>query len=272
MYQLGAIQIDNNEYDLPYKADKNKQYKCIGCQQKVILKKGNIRKVHFAHYSQTNHCVYFEHPNESELHKEAKYKLASWLKEKKSISIAWQSCKCGTFDGSMWHEIKYEENDNVVIEYRDVNNKYVADIAIVNGDKVKYIFEIKHTHYTITNVRPEPWFEITTQEIFEVENNEEMEEQKLLSCIRNGKNRYCSNCRILEENWVNNLPKLYDKKGHETKWAQDKPCIKCGRGAYSPLYVKGYRQVCKICVVIYEEELKNEYNIKGKCLINLLML
>ena len=44
MYKLGAIQIDDNEYFLPYKADKNKNYKCIGCQQKVILKKGNIRK------------------------------------------------------------------------------------------------------------------------------------------------------------------------------------------------------------------------------------
>jgi hypothetical protein len=92
MYQLGAIQIDDNEYVLPYKADKNKNYKCIGCQQKVILKKGNIRKCHFAHNSQTQ-CSYYEHPNESELHKEAKYKLALWLKENKSIEFVWSCCK-----------------------------------------------------------------------------------------------------------------------------------------------------------------------------------
>jgi len=95
MYQLGAIQIDDNEYVLPYKADKNKNYKCIGCQQKVILKKGNIRKCHFAHHSQTQ-CSYYEHPNESELHKEAKYKLALWLKENKSIEFAWSCCKTET--------------------------------------------------------------------------------------------------------------------------------------------------------------------------------
>ena len=42
MYQLGAIQIDDNEYVLPYKADKNKNknYKCIGCQQKSNFEKG----------------------------------------------------------------------------------------------------------------------------------------------------------------------------------------------------------------------------------------
>uniref|UniRef100_A0A6C0ARG8 Competence protein CoiA-like N-terminal domain-containing protein n=1 Tax=viral metagenome TaxID=1070528 RepID=A0A6C0ARG8_9ZZZZ len=273
MYQLGAIQIDNNEYVLPYKADKNKNYKCIGCQQKVILKKGNIRKCHFAHHSLTQ-CSYYEHPNESELHKEAKYKLALWLKEKKSIEFAWSCCKtrydgdnCGAMEGGMDHEIYYEENDKIVIEYRDINNKYIADVAIINDNKVKYIFEIKHTHSTTTNVRPEPWFEITTQQIFEEDINDKKD--ITLTCIRNNKNRYCSNCRILDEEWVNNLPRLYNKNGMETKWTQESPCIKCCRTAYSPVFVKGYRQLCKICLSICEDELKKEYDMKGKCLINI---
>jgi hypothetical protein len=267
-YAFGAIQTDNNEYVLPYKAEKNKNYKCIGCQQKLILKKGNIRKCHFAHYSETN-CFYFEHPNESELHKEAKYKLASWLKQQKTIGIFWSCCKtkyngnkCGNSTNEMGSTIEYEENDRVELEYRDTNNKYIADIAVINNNKVKYIFEIKNTHATITDVRPEPWFEIDALEIIKHEDIDEVD----LTCIRNNKIRYCYNCRIVDEEWVNNLPRLYNKTdvytqtGYGNQWCQENPCIKCGRGAYSPVFVKGYRQLCVICLCRYEEELKNEYH------------
>ena len=261
-HELGAIQTDNNEYVLPYKAEKNKNYKCIGCQQKLILKKGNIRKCHFAHYSDTS-CSYFEHPNESELHKEAKHKLASWLKQQKTIGIFWSCCKtgyngrrCGTFFSGMGDTVEYEENDKVEIEYRDVNNKYIADIAVINNNKVKYIFEIKNTHSTITNVRPEPWFEINALEVINHEDIEEVD----LTCIRNNKNRYCDNCRILDEKWVHNLPRLNEKVGIENGWCQESPCIKCSRGSYSPVFVKGYRQLCVICLCRCEEELKEEYS------------
>lgn len=56
-------------------------------------------------------------------------------------------------------KVEYQEGDTVNIEYRDPGGKYVADVAILNSNSVKYIFEIKHTHATITT-RPEPWFEI----------------------------------------------------------------------------------------------------------------
>lgn len=210
--EFGAIQTDNNEYVLPYKAEKNKNYKCIGCQQKLILKKGNIRKCHFAHDSNTN-CSYFEHPNESDLHKEAKYKLASWLKQQKTFGIVWSCCKinnrgnkCGNSNNEMRCTIKYEENDKVEIEYHDVNNKYIADIAVINNNKVKYIFEIKNTHSTITDVRPEPWFEIDALKIIQHKDTEDA----ALTCMRYNKNRYCSNCKILDEECVNNLPRLYN--------------------------------------------------------------
>jgi hypothetical protein len=273
MYQLGAINVITNEYVLPYKAEKNNKYKCIDCQKKVVLKKGNVRKCHFAHYSQNN-CSYYEHPNESELHKEAKYKIASWLKENKSIMLIWECCKieyngkrCETMESGMEFNIHYEENDTVIIEHRDTNNKYIADVAVINNNKIKYIFEIKHTHSTSTNIRPEPWFEIKSQEIFEIENKDD--EDIILTCIRNNKNRYCSNCRILDEEWVNNLPRLYNKNGDETNWTQKNPCIKCTRTAYSPVFANGYRQLCKICLSIYEDELKQTYDITGKCLIKI---
>ena len=266
-YELfGAIQTDNNEYVLPYNAEKNKNYKCIGCQQKLILKKGKIRKCHFAHYSETN-CFYFEHPNESDLHKEAKHKLASWLKQQKKIDIFMECCQT-KYDGNKCRyeadepTIEYEENDKVEIEYRDINNKYIADIAVINNNKVKYIFEIKNTHSTITDVRPEPWFEIEALAIIQHGDTEDA----AFNCIRDNKNRYCCVCRILDEEWANNLPRLYTKPGVYTQtgfgtaWCQESPCIKCGAIVYNGVFIRGYRQLCEDCLLYYKEELKKEYH------------
>ena len=72
--QLGAIDISTELYTPPYKANKKTKYKCICCNELVIFKKGEIRKLHFSHYSQSQ-CLYYDHPNESQIHKEAKLLL-----------------------------------------------------------------------------------------------------------------------------------------------------------------------------------------------------
>ena len=74
--QLGAIEIETNKYVSPTEALKGKNYKCIECDKKVIIRKGTIRKAHFAHYVQTNICTYYDHPNESQIHKDAKMLMA----------------------------------------------------------------------------------------------------------------------------------------------------------------------------------------------------
>lgn len=265
-YNLGAIQVDTNQYILPYKAEKGKMYKCPDCEQLLIFRKGNIRRAHFSHYSNTNICGYYSHPNESQLHKDAKHRFAEWLKDRKEIQISWLCCKnrydgsrCKTFDGKMFYDIEYDNVITVITEYRDINNKYIADIALLVNNKIKYIFEIKHSHSTV-NVRPEPWFEITTGDIFEIDNDIQTEEKIYLTCIRNNKNRFCSNCRILDENWVDNLPRLNKRMGVEKGWIQESPCIKCGRSMYSPVFVRGPRQICKLCLSDYEIELKKQYD------------
>jgi len=58
---------------------------------------------HFAHYHNKSdsqgspECTYCEHPNESELHKNAKHKLASWLQQRRKITVRFecQSCRDG---------------------------------------------------------------------------------------------------------------------------------------------------------------------------------
>jgi len=272
--QLGALESETNKYVSPFNASKDKTYKCVDCSQRVLLKKGTIRRAHFSHYSSTNTCSYYEHPNESQMHKDAKYKLAERLNNKFPITINTCCSKClcmpGAFDDL---KIEYLDGDNSIVEYRDPGNRWVADVALINNGKIRYIFEIKHTHATITNVRPEPWFEFTTEEIFEEEKrifendfDDVLGKKYLLTCTRTSKNRYCDNCRILTYSWVDNLPRLNNRVGIEGKWTQEMPCIICKRNQYSPVFIRGPRQICKICLAPSEEKLKTEYS-KLVCMI-----
>jgi hypothetical protein len=259
-YRLGAIDTETNVYTPPFQALKGRAYKCIDCDKKVILRKGEIRVAHFAHYAQTNTCSYYEHPNESQLHKEAKYKLADWLKKKRPIDIIWSCSECSAAPAGPDIKVNYEDGDNVIVEYRDPKNKYVADIAVINKDKVKYIFEIKHTHATLTDCRPEPWYEFTTDSIFEMDMEipNESEEISFL-CDRQNIKRYCYKCKVWQEKWVLNIPRLSQKMGQDKKWLQERPCIKCSREQYNPIFSKGYRQICKICISEYKDELEAKY-------------
>ena len=47
--QLGALDVETNKYILPCNANKSKEYKCIDCNKRVILKKGSIRIPYFSH-------------------------------------------------------------------------------------------------------------------------------------------------------------------------------------------------------------------------------
>jgi Competence protein CoiA-like family len=263
MYILGALDEETNKYVTPLTAEKGRSYKCIDCQQKVIFRKGTVNKAHFAHYSPTNTCTYYEHPNESQLHKDAKLKMAEYLKSKEKIEFSWSCRQCSSWPGGE-EDISYQDGDEVVIEYRDPLGKYIADIALINHGKVRYIFEVKHTHTTTTTVRPEPWFEFTTEDILSPESY--FNNQLSLTCIRQTKNRYCDNCMGKTEDWALNLPLLIKRVGQEGMWKQEKPCIQCGTENYSPEFVKGVRQICKMCFGMDRKQLKKKYEVT-ECLI-----
>ena len=85
--QLGALDIETKKYTPPCEATKGREYKCIDCDNRVIFKKGEIKRPHFAHYSQTNVCSYYEHPNEAQIHKDAKLLMQKMLNEKRLFLI-----------------------------------------------------------------------------------------------------------------------------------------------------------------------------------------
>ena len=188
-FSLGAIDQISKKYVFPDQAIRGGSYHCDECQQEVILKKGHIRRAHFAHCVK-NHCTYFEHPSESQMHKGAKLRICDWLTHRKTIEIIRSCTTCGD---TITFNIITDLNDHAICEYRGTH--YVADVALISSNTVvKYIFEIKHTHATTTNVRPEPWFEITSNQILELAP--ETEPIKL-TCIRSLDP--CNNCQKKKE-------------------------------------------------------------------------
>jgi hypothetical protein len=287
--QLGAIDTETNKYTLPSDAIKCKKYKCIECNKKVILRKGEVRKPHYAHYAQTNTCHYYDHPNEAQIHKDAKMLMAQLLKDKKEILFTWDCKICGEFEAFDNDDstILYKEEDEIITEYRSKDGKWVADVALINNGEVRYIVEIKNTHSTTTE-RPEPWFEVKAKELIEIvnETNEAMnkdneEERKVnpnhidwefsyrVPCIRNI-DRYCYSSFCGKEQWIRKIPE-YDET------LKDNSCILCKKE--SPYEYCYYRarydwlddnnkkmRVCYDCLLrdSYEKKLREIYSFKEK--------
>jgi hypothetical protein len=187
---LGAIDKVTGYYVLPCNADKKNKYICPDCSKDLIFKKGEVKAPHFAHYSEKEPCNYYNHPSESQIHKDAKLLLKSLLEKRKNIIIEKQC-----YDGCNLTEypIEYTETSKAELEHRfDFNNsKKSADVALLSMDKIKYIFEICHKHKTSPENRPEPWFEFDATELVNNANTNFKQDIIRIPCIR--KNYLCGN-------------------------------------------------------------------------------
>lgn len=191
--------------------------------------------------------------------------MAKLLRDKIPIAITWYcdningKYKCGNYIET---DIEYTAEDKVYVEYhcKEDNTRY--DVAIINGTRVRYIFEILVTHKTDTK-RPEPWFEIKAIDLLDsVEYCRNQSPGVLfLECKRTSACRRCIKCTLIDEDFVNDLPRLSGKNksmpGPQGRvsggvwcnnyWKWEAPCVICKRYKYSPIFKKGRRAVCKIC-------------------------
>ena len=112
----GARQVDTQTYVTPFQACRDKEYACIECEGKVILKRGSIRVPHFAHYHNNSGvaCGYYENPGGSQLHRDVKQKLAAMLQQRREISVTWNCAKCGYHDGGR-DRVQYQDGDSVIV-------------------------------------------------------------------------------------------------------------------------------------------------------------
>ena len=301
---LGALD-KNGKYTLPETAvliqqkqkyqnqnkEQKEEYTCPDCKEKVILKNGEIKRPHFSHLPQSKHnCDYYE--RESLQHYLAKHLLKYFLDQDFIIKL---NLKCHLYIDMLNHHcnnpyivnVKKEEGDTIVTEYfSGEESKERYDLAIVSTNKynkVKHIFEIKHTHSIQS--RPEPWYEIEASEIlnychllnihlveemvelfsnFSFEDKTKEKQIIELNCVRSNnenylgeKERMCHSCKAKEEDWVTRIPKLTCYKNSSHSYKQEKLCICCGREKYNPVFSKGYRAVCKICMNNSYQQVKN---------------
>jgi hypothetical protein len=205
---MGAINKTTNKYEYPKIANRINKYKCPFCEKDVIFRNGKIKQPHFAHYKSDNPCSYYEKPNETQIHKDAKLLMKTLLDDKKRIFIERECNYCHAngrpFNYSDDYEIfsnEYTENTKAYIEYKFKfnNSNKSADIALVENDKIKYIFEICHKNKTLENNRPEPWFEIKAECLINNINSGEIIDEEgniYLECIRHYK---CDSCKDKEE-------------------------------------------------------------------------
>jgi hypothetical protein len=173
-----------------------------------LFRNGSINQPHFAHYKSNNPCYYYEKPNESQIHKDAKLLMKTLLDNKSSIFIERDCNYCKKnkdkeqFEYTNNYEYiifsdDYSDNTKTYLEYKFTYNNSVkiADVAVVENDKIKYIFEICHTNNTSENNRPEPWFEIKAEDLINKINIDE-DGNIDIKCIR----KYiCNSCKNIEE-------------------------------------------------------------------------
>jgi hypothetical protein len=200
---MGAINKNTNNYEYPRIANKENKYKCPYCEKNVIFRNGKIKQPHFAHYKSDSPCFYYDKPSETQVHKDAKLLMKSLLDNKKNIVID-KTCNISTqvcLPDNIYCDDYYDENTKAVIEHKFYYNNAnrSADVALIENDKIKIIFEICYKNKTKEENRPDPWFEIKADTFINSTNSGENINEKgeiEIECIREYN---CKCCKEKEE-------------------------------------------------------------------------
>jgi len=218
-FSMGAINKNTNNYEYPRIANKENKYKCPSCEKNVIFRNGKIKQPHFAHYKSDTPCFYYDKPSETQVHKDAKLLMKSLLDNKKNIVID-KTCNISTqvcLPDQIYCDDYYDENTNAVIEHKFYYNNAnrSADVALIENDKIKIIFEICYKNKTKEENRPEPWVEINAEDLInKINSGEAIDEEGNINikCMRNYK---CDECIEYEEYKKQQMILYYDKLKQE---------------------------------------------------------
>jgi hypothetical protein len=195
-FEFGAIDTENDQYTHPTKATKDKKYKCPECKEDVVLKQGVIRRHHFSHKSGTK-CSFYNHPEESEIHKNGKFILKNLLEQHKHITFYRYCYGCQTKIEKKAPTL--EDQCKIILEYSFLYEKKQckADIGQISKEsEIECIYEIYHSHKTSESARPEPWFEVSATYLSYLYNQNQLDSDHItLPCIR------IVSCDKCKENW-----------------------------------------------------------------------
>lgn len=156
LVRLGGIKKATKEYVYPSEANKIDEYICPDCKKQIILCKGTQKRPYYRHTIEEKgerECRYYENPSESQIHKDGKLKLKKILESGRELLI---KRECGLCHNRERIETPILKKGQIELEYRfKYNGIKIADIAHIEEDEIKCIYEICNTHRTGNNDRPE---------------------------------------------------------------------------------------------------------------------
>jgi uncharacterized protein YkuJ len=163
---LGAL-TQHGTYVYPRIASKTESYFCPECQGELILCQGDIRTAYFRHKVtcvDKQSCAYFDAPSESQLHKDAKYRMKQLLEDKINVTIIRHCDECEK-PNEVFEIPVMTDTSNIVLEHIfDFEGKRIADVAYLDQNELVTLFEVKNWHKTVST-RPEPWFEFDATDL-----------------------------------------------------------------------------------------------------------
>ena len=187
---MGAVDAETGNHIYPAVGQKGRNYKCPECGKPVIFRHGPIKAKHFAHKANSN-CTFYEHPNESQIHREAKKQMCTLLNNKGNLTIQRCCLTCSNMKDYKFSEF-YTETSLGKEEHRfNYNNSnYSADVALLDNGNILLIIEIHETNRTNEDRRPEPWVEVEAIDVINQING--TNDIKRINCIRD--RTICDSC------------------------------------------------------------------------------
>jgi hypothetical protein len=190
----GAIDSVGN-FILPSFANKGNAYTCPDCSKGVFLRKGEVNKPHFAHYSDKNPCTFYERTGESADHKNGKLLIRNMLEQKRHIIIERKCYSCRT---SVDFVVPVDELTDIREEY-PLENHRRADVGCKFADGSLLVFEVLHTSKTSESNRGGIWFELSTDELLNKYNHTG---SLKFECSRNLR---CTSCEEAENKLIQDM-------------------------------------------------------------------
>jgi len=213
---MGAKNKQTNQLETPRYASKvvskAKNYLCPRCESVVTLRQGEVNVHHFAHKNENKvgGCNYYKKggASETEQHKEGKQIFKTLIDNKKPMIFFRKCNQCEKNKVFFINKENYNDNTRAIIEHRFIykNSNKSADVAMLEGDNIKFIFEVLYENKTKEENRPDDidWFEVKAVDLIYIVHQTEQTEQYEFNCLRN--NMKCSDCdmknKIREQNAI----------------------------------------------------------------------
>lgn len=172
---------------------------------------------------------------ESNEHREAKHRLAQWLSDHIHVEVtitcnkyrkygkkgAEHYSRCKKSDV---YVIPFFEGDSVEVEHS--RGRWIADVAIVNQETPRLVFEVLHSSKT-TTPRDCLWFEISADQILDYSSSAR---KVSLTCVRTDSE--CIDCLISSYDFAS----LFGKMWIDYTARKSRPCFICKEITYTPVW------------------------------------